>query len=430
MQFNYYFLKALSAELSGYLTGKKVSSIFSQNKDELIICFEKNGAEFFVKANLESQVSLLSFPKMFARARKNSVDLFTELYGQEVTKVRQFLNERSFAIEFTNGFELLFKLHGRHANILLFQNKQLNTLFKKSLSKDLELNIDSLDRAIDQSDEAIMAADFDLFQVYPTFDRSIKSYLVASGFYDEEDSSKRLTILHDLIDELNDGHFYVLNDAPILKLLKPEEEHQSFTSAIEASNHLAREFFTNQGVAQVKHRLLAQIQKEIKKSESYIDQNTSKLAEIENRRGYDELANILMANLHVDLPPSSTSIELFDFYSNEQIKIKLNPNLSLQLNAENLYRKAKNQSKEIEILKSNISAKRELLRTLEARLQEIGSTEDIKDLKNFEKPTSNSQTESSPFMEYNIEGFQVFAGKNSKNNDLLNQKFELKDDLG
>lgn len=429
MQFNFYFLKALSKELSEELLGYTVSCIFSQNKDELILCFEKSGATFFIKANLDSQTSLLSFPNSFARARKNSVDLFTDLFGLEIIEVRQFSNERSFAIQFADDYELLFKLHGRHSNVLLFKHGELQTVFKKNLENDLQLAIHTLDRPIDQSDEAIIGSDFDLFKCFPTFDKSIKSYLTSQGFYDEQDAQKKLDILRSLLDQLNDGQFYVLEENPRLELLMPDDKHEVFTSPIAASNHVSRLYFVDQGFGQLKQRLLAKVNKEIKKSQSYISQNEAKMMEIMERRGYDEIANILMANLHVKVTPGTKKIELFDFYANEQIEVKLNPKLSLQLNAENLYRKAKNQNQEIEILEKNIAAKKELLNVLQAKAEEIKAAEDSKQLKAFEKPSENQTKEASPFMEFNVEGFQVFAGKNAKNNDLLTQKFARKDDL-
>lgn len=430
MQFNYYFLKALSKELETQLTHKVTTSIFSQNKNELVLCFSGGELDFIIKANLDSQVSLLSFPGSFARARKNSIDLFSELLGLTIVGVRQFNNERSFSILFENHFELLFKLHGRHANILLYQQNRLKSIFKKSIEKDLELDLNALDRDIDQSNQAILDAKFDLFQVFPTFDKHIKNRLKALGFYEKTEQAAKFDILNDLLYQLNDNNFYILKDTPDLRLFQPDEAYDTFTSPITASNHLARYFFTKHEFNQLKTKLLNETNKEIKKCQSYIEQNQKKLVEIENRRGYDEIANVLMANLHQKINPSDTEIELFDFYKSEQIKIKLKPNLSLQLNAENLYRKAKNQSKEIQVLKRNIENKEKKLVEFIYRKSEIESCEDIKTLKTFEKPVANAVVkEQSQFMLFDIGGFQVLAGKNAKNNDLLTQKFARKDDL-
>jgi len=430
MQFNYHFLKFLTKELSDCLINKRLALVFTQNKNELILKFDRSVSDFFIKANLDSEASLLSFPTSFARAKKNSVDLFGEIIGMKVIHIRQFKNERSFSIQFENQYELLFKLHGRHSNIILFKNDELLTLFKNNIAKDQLLDLKGMDREIDQSDEAIVANNFDVFKTFPTFDKHIKGYLKSNQFYDLESADAKLEILHDLLGQLNDHQFYVSVEVPDLYLLKPEGEYESFSNPITASNFLARQFFTNHGFAQAKNKLLTQLNKEIKKSESYIMQNENKRKEIKNSRGYDEIANILMANLHLKVNPMSKDIELFDFYSNEQIKIKLKPNQSLQQNAENLYRKAKNQSKEIDILNENISAKKKMLESLKTKVATITSLEDIKELRVFDKPPSSSiAKEASPFMEFEIEGFQVFAGKNAKNNDLLTQKFARKDDL-
>ncbi|MEP3390186.1 MAG: NFACT RNA binding domain-containing protein [Reichenbachiella sp.] len=431
MQFNYYFLKALSNELSKHLVGNKISAIFSQNKNELVLCFINDRSNFFIKANLDGQSSLLSFSTSFARAKKNSVDLFSELSGQHVLNVRQFENERSFSIQFEKNFELLFKLHGRHSNILLFQKNELLSLFKNNIEKDQQLKLNDLDRPINQSKEAIINVGFDLFKIYPTFDKHIKNHLKVKGFYEEgQPLETKMNVLESVLSELNDSNFYLLKEVPGLRLIKPDTACEVYNNPIEVSNQLARSFFSNQGFAQLKNKLLTQVNKEINKCESYISQNENKLTEIENRRGYDELANILMANLHLKLDPSASHIELFDFYANEQVKIKLKPKLSLQHNAEHFYRKAKNQSKEVEILKNNILSKKKILKELIERKDLISSMDDIKKLKTLEKTdTKSNNKEPKPFIEFEIEGFQVFAGKNAKNNDLLTQKFAKKDDL-
>lgn len=433
MQFNYYFLKQLSKVLGARLVNRRITAVFSQNKDELILAFEHEGTEFFIKANLDSEASLLSFPSAFARAKKNSVDLFDVLIGLKVHSIRQFQNERSFSILFENNFELLFKLHGRHANLILFKKGVIQDLFKKNIAPDQTLVLDELNKEIDQSDEAIIREGFDLFPIYPTFDKHIKNYLKSAGFYNTDAPQTKLHILHELLDQLHEKAYYLttVKDIPKLLLFRPEGVFETYEDPIVVSNALAREFFTNHGVAQLKNRLLAQVRKEIKKSQSYLKQTDAKLDEIMNRRGYDELANILMANLHVKVNPADKQIELFDFYANDQIIIKLKPHQSLQLNAENLYRKAKNQAKEIDMLEKNMAAKQRILAQLQAKEAEIEALEDIKALRALVKPNQSQQNqkEPTPFMEYSISGFQVYVGKNAKNNDLLTQKFAKKDDL-
>ena len=419
MQFNYYFLKHLSLALNNTLPGKKLVESFSQNKDELILAFESSNEVFYIKANLSGDTSLLSFPDSFNRARKNSVDLFKDLINSRVLNVYQFENERSFSIQFEANQDLLFKLHGRHANIIQFINQNFESSFKKNQIADESIVPMELNKKIDQSHEAIIKEGFDLFKSFPTFDKKIKNYLKENGFYEDTNDQEKLKVLDDLVTELNKSEFYVTESDAKLYLFKPKQTIKTFNDPIEASNYLAKQFYQNYGYQQLKDKLLNQLSKDIKKSEAYITNTQNKLKEIENQRGYEELANILMANLHLKPNQSATSIKLYDFYSDKEIEIKIKPNLSLQLNAENLYRKAKNQNKEVINLKSNIKNKGLLLEELKEKQNNILHAQDTKALKALEKVASHTPVKTDKtFMEFIIDGFQVYAGKNAKNKDL------------
>src|SRR5688572_24230737 len=128
-----------------------VSECFTQNKEELIIRFETASIPFFIKASLQGSFSCLSFPENFHRAKKNSVDLFGSLIGQRVQHINQFENERSFSIALSNGFSLLFKMHGNRSNVILFDGGNVTEIFKTGILEDEKLDIKALDRRIDWS---------------------------------------------------------------------------------------------------------------------------------------------------------------------------------------------------------------------------------------------------------------------------------------
>ena len=151
MHNNYYFLRQLSKSLEKSLTGMVISECFSQNKDELVIRFETHTEPFFIKASLDPSFTCLSFPGDFSRARKNSVDLFGDMIGYRVSGIRQFENERSFAILLSEDKSLLFKMHGNRSNIILFEKDIPLQLFRNNIPADITLRFDSLDRTIDWS---------------------------------------------------------------------------------------------------------------------------------------------------------------------------------------------------------------------------------------------------------------------------------------
>jgi len=127
MQTNYYFLRQLSKKLSTELTGLVLAECFSQEKDEILLGFCSEGKqwrdqkEFYIKGVLHPDFACLVFPKDFKRAGRNSVNLFKEIIDLKVLSIRQFENERAFALYFENNFVLLFKMYGNRSNIILFK---------------------------------------------------------------------------------------------------------------------------------------------------------------------------------------------------------------------------------------------------------------------------------------------------------------------
>ncbi|PIB35315.1 hypothetical protein BFP72_07840 [Reichenbachiella sp. 5M10] len=435
MQFNYYFLRHLSQEIAECITGMKLTACFSQNKDELIFLFESDEKIFHLKANLDGQASLLSFPQHFARAKRNSVDLFDAAIQQRVAGVRQYINERCFSIILEDCI-LLFKLHGRRGNILLYQKKRFVSMFKKELIQDAKLQLDSLDRPIDHSIESWTRENYNLRILFPTFDKTILRYLTELSF-EEASPTKKNDIISHVLALLDQREFYLYEpnqEIPKLSLIPIEgkEQRSTFASAIEISNRYAQAFFTNYQFSKEKQSLLKQLEKEKAKAHNYITNTQNKIHEIQHSRKYDELANILMANLHVPITREQNSIRLFDFYTNEEIEIKIKPKTTLQQSAEGYYRKAKNQGIELDTAKKNLGKKTKQLKSLNEQIDQINEMDDLRALRTWNKSQSkDSQSRAAqlPFLHFVIDGYEVLLGKNAKNNDLLTQKYARKNDL-
>ena len=182
MHNNFYFLNTLTSALDKALNGFTLVSCFSQSKDELIIEFNNGKTSFFIKAALLPEFQCLSFPEIFHRAKKNSIDLFPQIVMQQVRSVRQFSNERSFAILLGDHYNLVFKMHGRQANVVLFLGQRPQSLFRNNLPSDLEHGMESLDRQIDWGYEHFASHQSDLEATYFTFGKPVWTYLDNIGF--------------------------------------------------------------------------------------------------------------------------------------------------------------------------------------------------------------------------------------------------------
>lgn len=437
MHNNYYFLKQLTQSLRKRLIEAELVECFTQNKNELIFGFDRNGEEFYIKAHLDPSFCCLAFPDKFHRARKNSVDLFTSFHNLTVKEIKQFENERCFALTFSNGWKLLFKLHGNRSNIISFDEKgQVQKVFNSKLKKDFEIDIKTLDRPIDQSKDQFLKQDGDLKLLYPTFGKEVLGYLQKRD-YDQINLEEKWQLVQSVLVELNEPSFYVVehNYKIEFSLLKTDQSIQKHTDPIDAINNFFNTKIGTSSLRELKHAVVTQINKVLKQSKNYIAKSKNRHHKLLHGQSYSQLADIIMANLH-QIPSGSPEVTLPNFYhNNELITISLKKTLSPQKNAEVYYRKSKNQSKEIANLEASIASKEKLVDTMEMHLLSLEKIDNFKALKQYIKSNDldfNEKKEDSvtkPFNTYEVFGYKIFVGKNAKSNDKMLQKYAYKEDL-
>ena len=452
MQTNYYFLRQLSLKLNEQLKGLVLAECFSQEKDELVLGFCTDGKqwkhrrEFYIKAVIRPDFVCLNFPDEFRRASKNSVDLFSELTNLHVIGVRQFLNERAFAIEFEQGFTLLFKLFGNRSNLILFEGTAVIDLFHSKLLADSNLKINELDRPIDQSYQAFVSANYDYKKLFPTWGKHLTPLPLS---LQEKGDFRPLSLqerglggevnwqaIQRILSQLQNPTYYLtnLNHQPTLMLLPVGEVQKTFTDPFLASNELYYAYTKISAIEREKSQVIRTLQKRIAKTSAYIEHQYHKFDTLENEVTHEEIGHILMANLH-EIPEKAEVVDLHDFYRNKPIRIKLKAELSPQKNAENYYRKGKNEKIEVEKLSESIEQKEQEVEELKKHLQLIEKIENLKYFRKYlkdnllESKEKEIQTPKQLFRNVEFMGFQFLIGRNAKNNDLLTQRYARKEDL-
>lgn len=435
MHNNYYFLRQLTQKLAVSLPGFTLNSCYSQSKDELIIQFVKDSIEFNIKALLQPHFSSLYFPDEISRARRNSVDLFQEAIGLTVQEVIQYRNERAFLIQLNKDQGLLFKLHGNRSNILLMQGDEPYALFRNKLAKDWNIHRNEMHRDLPQTKEAFINAEGNYKKLYPTFGPLPAQYLKARG-YAEKTLDQQWELLTTVLEQLeNPGYFLVIEQEaqPALSLLPEGKELARFQDPVEAINHFFIAYTKEYSLQMEKQAALQQLAKEIKSGQNYIQKTGAKLHELQNSTRNREIADIIMANLHA-IPARSTEVTLFDFYNERKITISLKKDLSPQKNAENFYRKAKNQQLEEKYLQDNLGQKEEKVLELEMHYEEIEGKENLKELRKYLKeislpPPSKGQAETLPYREYTYKNFFIWVGKGATQNDAMLRYHAHKNDF-
>jgi predicted ribosome quality control (RQC) complex YloA/Tae2 family protein len=436
MHNNYFFLRVLVRELRQKLMYARLKQCFSQEKDELVLGFERQtGDDFWIKCAFGSQFSTLQFPESFHRAGRNSVDLFSDLLLAEVQDVIMFDNERAFGIHLLGDFVLVFKLFGNRSNLILFRDGDYQEQFQNRLKKDEEIILRGLDRKIDQSYEAFLAHDAEAFALFPTLGKEAWAHVKARG-YEEQTAKARWDLLQEVLTEFEDPSFFIVSESKgvFLHLLPISGELLwEGKDPFEALNRLYAYHYSIGEFNREKFQVLAAIQKAILKTQNYLADVRNQRVILDAKVPFEEIGHILMANLHA-IPAGQKEVELYDFYRDKPIRISLNSSLSPAQNAENYYRKSKNFSKELAHWQSNLDRKEQALEDLFTQESQVQMAETRKQLKPFLKllsqqsPTVAAPAEI-PFKEFAVDGWVIWVGKSAKNNDLLTLKYAKKFDL-
>jgi predicted ribosome quality control (RQC) complex YloA/Tae2 family protein len=440
---NYYFLKKLVPRLNKELTGKLLVETFSQEKDELVLVFANAYSEdslenpFFIKAMMRSDFSSLSFPEKFDRARKNSVNLFARFEGLRIASVATFQNERAFAVNFENGNTLVFKMYGNRSNLIAFDSHgAVSEVFNNKLGADHQLTLHDFNRPIEQSFEAYVEQNLRHEALFPTFGKQINNYLKAQ-LSEATEPEARWEIIQSVLAELNNDTFYLVQYEHVtaLSFLPLGEVKATYTDPIEALNAFYYAFIRLTGIEKEKGEIIRILNKRLRQTESFLENTFSKLVELESAIRNDELANIIMANLH-QIPARAESVELYDFYRDQPIRIKLKKDLTPQKNAEGYYRKSKNEKIEIDRLNENLAAREEEKIQIAGHLASINTIELLRELRTYIK--ANGLTGAAPkgsvpaaelFKKVEYMGYVILVGRNAKNNDLLTRQYASKEDL-
>lgn len=434
MHNNYYFLRQLTARLEGKLKGSVISECFSQSKDELILRFEIGPDSHYIRANLAPELSCLSFADSFQRARRNSVDLFEEIIGLRVTGVRQFTNERSFALRLPDNRDVVFKMHANRSNIVIFEKETAKDLFRKNLAADFNLQLDKLDRTIDWSREAFDRQKGDLKSLYFTFGKIVWRYLGEHGFYEKTDDEqwKQIQTLRDILDQPS---FFItlIDNKPALSLLQTGAIRESFTDPIDAANGFFYFFTQVHAFAREKTRLMGSLNTRIVAGLNYCKKTAEKLREVLRDDHYKLWADLIMANIHT-IRTGTEKVILENLYEQGQKEeIKLKKDLSPQKNAEILYKKARNQHIEIQRLENAIRQKEQEIEKVRQQIARVEATTDLKSVRalagEIEPASLVSDKITLPYHQFEFRDFRIWVGKNATANDMLTLKFSHKEDL-
>jgi predicted ribosome quality control (RQC) complex YloA/Tae2 family protein len=438
MHTNYYFLRQLAPALTERLQGYRVTSCFSQEKDELVIgLLNADGAAFWLKAQLGAAFPALALPETFQRARQNSVDLLPELLGRTVARVEAWPQDRVLQFTFAEDeATLVFKLYGPRPNAIFRPTPGATAqLFHQRYEADVELT-----PATKAPTPPLIGA---AGKLPPALTDLPARFLREQRGYDPAPPVVKQQLATELLAELErPAHYYLieLDGRTRLSLVPLGKILNTLPGAdpIGALRRFVPLALARRALETERRQLRQLLERRAAEASTSAQMASQRLHALAHEAGYRHRADLIMAHLHA-IKPGATQLEVVDFYTNESVTLKLKPLEKPQHTAENLYRKAKNQQIEERQLTERITRREaEALQAFE-QLEELDTQptlQELRGLRAWRKQHSldpvaapvKAGTEL-PFKVFEDRGFTILVGRNAANNDLLTQKYAHKDDL-
>lgn len=196
----------------------------------------------------------------------------------------------------------------------------------------------------------------------------------------------------------------------------------------------------NQKTQDLKHLINSNIERCVRKKE--IQQRT--LKEIENRDIYQLYGELITANIY-SIKKGMTTVTLPNYYAEnmEEIAIPLDGELTPSENAQKYFKKYNKEKRTFTALQTQIASNDEELEYLESVLTAVENCQDEQDIKDIREELRDegyikrikqqkgikTNKKSAPMHYVSSDGFDIYVGKNNKQNDELTLRFAKSSDI-
>lgn len=479
MAFDGLILKATIAELKNSLIGARVNKILQPSKFEVIFNLY-NQKNYLLDICIHPdyyRIGLTNFSKPNPTNALNFCMLLRKyLNNSKITNIDSFDLDRVVCIDFegsnevkdTLTYHLIIELMGRRSNVILLNDKNfIIDSIKHIITSDREIlparfytmpaSTKKSFLEINNFDEfySIVSKDYydDLSKFLPSIFTGFSNIFI-SNILDElgiETSSKDINELKEIYDYIKNliSQFGSENISP--KVLDKDYtlELGNFDSSI---NHFLDEYYHNKETYDIfnnaKSTLSKLILSSLKKSSKKLENINEKLNSCNDMEKYRLYGELLTANLYKfkgDYASSEVVVENY-YDNNNPITIKLDTSVSYSKNAERFfkkYNKLKNTLTIVTAQKKETELELEYIESIIYSISNATTLEDIEEIhnefaenvqmrkynyKSFQK-VNTDKTLDNNLQKIVVDNYDVYIGKNNKQNDYLSLHFADKSDL-
>jgi predicted ribosome quality control (RQC) complex YloA/Tae2 family protein len=416
MHHNAFLLEQFAKQLHTKLRGKRLVEVYSTSKEQVFFVFELEVLEclFF-----KGQLLFLFHEAQDALPRQKLVQ-FSTFHGKMVHCVKAHPFDRSFHMEL-GGNQLHFQCFGRRSSICSVKNELMLERFPQGIKAVEPFTLNNPT----PSAETIVSVSQTLNEKLLPFLRPSHWQLLQNmNFFNSE---VPLEIWNDFIEHMA-GIQYTVETTENGPVVRMSSDHAP-NDLLQLLKDFSKQYQQFHRREDLRSMLLSRISKDIHKRKEWIHKQTYQL-EKQRFKSYAQMADILMANLHLDLN-RQTEVELYDFYENKNVLIPLKKDLNLQENASHYYKKAKKQHIELTEREKSLDIASKALVELELKLKSVEEASDYRTLRKiaeqFDDPKESTKQSQLPFRVLEFKGFEIWLGNNSKQNDAVFKKAHKED---
>ena len=484
MAFDGIVTSCIVKELNTLITGGKINKVFEPNKNEIILGIYNNGKNYALNCSIgvdnyrlnlttNNKPNPINAPGFCMLLRKH-------LIGGKIKNISTPGLERIVTLELECYSELndlttkklVIELMGKHSNIILLNE---NDIIIDSLRHLDSTNNSTRDILPAHPYELPSNTKLDLlnirdFNEFYTYTKDLTS--LDSGLSDTFSGISKLFI-QNIINELNinndvnrdnlsklydyivkvlvqDVYFKAIGKDYTITLMQPlNQENEAQTRCL---NFLIDDFYTekeNTGeFLNYRNTILKLVSGTLKKITKKLNNINAKLKECSNKEIYQLYGELITANMYKYKEFDSDYIEVENYYdNNKMIRIPVDKKLSPSINAKNYYKKYNKLKNALEIVNKQKLETVEEIDYVETIIFSIENCKTISDIDEiytelkendlfFNKKNSSSKNVKSSKMknknkkadkeyipiEYKIDNYTFFVGKNNKQNDYLSTK--------
>ena len=466
MAFDGIVTKGIVDELNKTIIGAKVNKVFEPTKNDIVLALYCNGNNYALNICVHPsncRLHLTTHTKPNPQTAPNFCMLLRKhLSGSKIVGIECQDLERTvvFTLENYNEFKdkinkkLVVEIMGASSNVILLnENNQIidclrhfakpRELFPAKLYEFattckhsiFETNLEEFLQLIHSTEPLDKQLSNTFIGISMSFVKQLCNYLNIDLINFTQDNLITLyNHISQIITNLDHATCISNNDDYYINYADSKEA-LSINFFIDDFYHSKEE---KENFVNLRNEILRIVLAELKKYTKRLENINLKLEDCKNMNQYQLYGELLTANLY-QMTAYQTSITVLNYYTNENVIIPLDIALSPSKNAEKYYKKYNKLKKafdivtkqkketilELEYIESLIYSANEApsLAVLQDIYEEISDSFKLR-LKTI--PSNKKENKNTP-NQYNINGFDVFSGKNNKQNDLLTKSAAAND---